>query len=182
MSSNCRGSIAHPKDHTQPQPTHRRSGMQMSRPAPPPPRTSEAPRQPVCARKRPQRPTPSTAARRPQPPRPKGAGKGGEGQERSGMRTQTDRGEGQAGNACGRSRGGARRRRPKRLEMSQQLPRFDSAPERPHTTAADTSTFGDADVAPRPAPSQNLGGTPPPRAGRPRRKLRRCGDGQAPRA
>ncbi len=39
------------------------TGMPTPRPAPPPPRTSEAPRQPVCARKRPQHPTPEGQGR-----------------------------------------------------------------------------------------------------------------------
>ncbi len=41
---------------------------------------------------------------------------------------------------------------------------------RRRATARDVSIFKDADVAPRPTSSQNLGGTPPPGAGRARRR------------
>ncbi len=40
--------------------------------------------------------------------------------------------------------------------------RYEQAAARRETVARDKATFRDADVAPRPTSSQNLGGTPPP--------------------
>ncbi len=120
-------------------------GMWTSHPAPPPPRTSEAPRPP--GRGGPKRATPTPLGPVwPSPPREEGW-----------LRTLADA-DGAERDVLGR---------PVVLScavLSAAAPQRRT-PEPPgrHTRHTDPR---DADLAPRPTSSQNLGGTPPPRAGR----------------
>ncbi len=88
------------------------------------------------------------------------------------FRPSPPREEGWLRTLCGRRRGGAQRQCPPHPQRH----RRDTTPSS-NAATTNRSTLRDNKLAPRPTSSQNLGGTPPPGAGRAKKRRFAAGDG-----